>query len=260
MKGMPFVTETAGPRTRLVNLVRSGLLLAGAAIAVILAEPVIAAGDPVPFPHLRPARTAAASNSAAAATAATRQQVVTNFDDNSPFTREQQVTLANISAYFNSFRLMEGKFVQVGPNGEQSEGVFFLSRPGKIRFHYNPPSRLDVISDGSSVAIKDGKTNTQDMYPLSKTPLRYLLSDRIDLTSSSIVSAVRREADLISLVIVEKASFAEGTLTMIFDRQTYELRQWQVTDAQGLNTSVAIFDTVTGKAQNSNLYRISVNN
>jgi outer membrane lipoprotein-sorting protein len=260
LKGMPFVTETAGPRTRLVNLVRSGLLLAGAAIAVILAEPVIAAGDPVPFPHLRPARTAAASNSAAAATAATRQQVVTNFDPNSPFTREQQVTLANISAYFNSFRLMEGKFVQVGPNGEQSEGVFFLSRPGKIRFHYNPPARLDVISDGSSVAIKDGKTNTQDMYPLSKTPLRYLLSDRIDLTSSSIVSAVRREADLISLVIVEKASFAEGTLTMIFDRQTYELRQWQVTDAQGLNTSVAIFDTVTGRAQNSNLYRISVNN
>ena len=136
----------------------------------------------------------AASTSAAAATsAATRQQVVTNFDANSPFSREQQVALANISAYFNSFRLMEGKFVQIGPNGEQSEGVFFLSRPGKIRFHYNPPSRLDVIADGSSVAIKDGKTNTQDMYPLSKTPLRYLLSDHIDLTSSSIVSAVRAE-------------------------------------------------------------------
>ena len=47
---------------------------------------------------------------------------------------------------------------------------------------------------------------------------------------------------------------------MIFDRQTYELRQWQVTDAQGLNTSVAIFNTVTGKPQNPNLFRISVNN
>jgi outer membrane lipoprotein-sorting protein len=260
LEGMPFVTETATARTRSsIPPVRSGLLLA-AVFSVILAEPVIAAGDPVPFPHLRPARTATVSNPAAATGAVARQPVVTNFDPNSPFSREQQVALANISAYFNSFRLMEGKFVQIGPNGEQSEGVFFLSRPGKIRFHYNPPSRLDVISDGSSVAIKDGRTNTQDMYPLSKTPLRYLLSDRIDLTSSSIVSAVRREADLISLVIVEKTSFAEGTLTMIFDRQTYALRQWQVTDAQGLNTSVAIFNTVTGKPQNPNLFRIGIIN
>ncbi len=251
---------TAGPPRRPAkHPVRSGLLFAGTILAMALAEPAIAAGDPVPFPHLRPARIA--SNSAAAVTGAvSRQQVVAKFDASSPFSRDQQTALANISAYFNSFRLMEGKFVQIGPNGEQSEGVFFLSRPGKIRFHYNPPARLDVISDGSSVAIKEGKTNTQDLYPLSKTPLRYLLSDHIDLTSSSIVSAVRGEADLISLVIVEKTSFAEGKLTMIFDRQTYELRQWQVTDAQGLNTSVAIFDVVTGKAQNPNLFRISVNN
>ena len=94
------------------------------------------------------------------------------------------------------------------------------------------------------------------MYPLSKTPLRYLLANEIDLTSSAVVDEVREEADLISVVIVEKSALVKGKLTLIFDRETYELRQWIVTDAQGLNTSVAIFNTVTGKRPDPQLFKI----
>ena len=41
--------------------------------------------------------------------------------------------------------------------------------------------RLAIISDGSSLVVRDRTLATQDIYPLSQTPLRYLLSDRIDL-------------------------------------------------------------------------------
>jgi outer membrane lipoprotein-sorting protein len=237
--------------------VRAADIVAAAIAVLVAAAPALAAGDPVPLPHLRPVAARIAGSSADAATSAARPAAKVAIDPNSPFSPAQQVALANISAYFNSFALMEGDFVQIGPNGEQSEGVFFIRRPGKIRFHYNPPARLDVIADGSSVAIKDGRNGTQDMYPLSKTPLRYLLAEHIDLTSSSIVNAVREEADLITLTIVQKSAFADGVLTLTFDRKTYELRQWRVTDAQGLNTSVAIFNTVTGKPQDPNLFRIT---
>ena len=230
-------------------------LLAAVVAAVCIALPAYAL-DPVPLPHLRPPG-AIPRDGVDAVTAVARAPVAVQVDPNSPFTPKQQTTLANINAYFNSFSLMEGQFIQFGPSGEQSEGVFFLSRPGKIRFHYQPPSRLDVISDGSSVAIKDGKTNTQDLYPLSKTPLRYLLGKRIDLTSSSIVSAIKEEQDLIALVILEKTAFVEGKLTLIFDKKTFALRRWVVTDAQGLNTSVDIFNVTTGKAQDPNLFRIA---
>lgn len=248
-----------------------------AALAGAIALPAAATvRDPVPMPRLKPAyqgptvgppvsgtqavasEPAVDAGAAEAATSAARAPASFSFQQNSPFTRDQQVALANISAYFNSFRLLEGEFIQFGPSGEQTEGVFFMSRPGKIRFHYRPPARLDVIADGSSVAIKDGRTQTQDMYPLSRTPLRYLLADRIDLTSPDLVNAVHEEADLISIVIVERSALVDGKLTMIFDRRTYELRQWVVTDAQGLNTSVAIFNTTTGKPQDPNLFRILV--
>ena len=205
--------------------------------------------DPVPLPRPRPAVSASEQASAASATfgqGASRP---------APATSEAGV-LANISSYFNSFRTMQGEFIQIGPQGQQSEGVFFISRPGKIRFQYKPPVRLDVISDGRSVAIEDKKAKTQELYPYSKTPLRYLLDDRVDLTNRKLVDGVKQEADLISLVIIEKSSLVEGKLTLIFDRQTYELRQWIVTDAQGLDTSVAIFNTRTGIRPDPNLFRI----
>jgi len=207
--------------------------------------------DPVPLPRPRPAVTAAAGAAAAGSSAAAAQGAV---QQAAAGPVDQQTLLARISAYFNSFQTMQGEFIQVGPRGEESQGVFFISRPGKIRFQYKPPVRLDVIADGRSVAIRDNKAQTQDLYPLSKTPLRYLLDRNVNL--ASVVSDIRVEPDLISATIVEKSKLVEGKLTLIFDRQTYELRQWIVTDAQGLNTSVAIFNTTTGKKPDPALFRI----
>ena len=49
----------------------------------------------------------------------------------------------------------------------------------------------------------------------------------------------------------------KGKLTLIFDRETYQLKQWIVTDAQGLNTSVAVYNTTTGASLDPSLFRIN---
>jgi outer membrane lipoprotein-sorting protein len=239
---------------------RSRLRLAAALLAALFAPAAIAhAGapvDPVPIPKARPGSAPKASpaavfapfkkkNSPPAAAPASR------------FASPDQEVLWNISSYFNRFRTMEGDFIQFGPHGEQSEGVFHISRPGKIRFQYKPPVKLDVISDGKNVSVLNTRTMTQDFYPLGKTPLRYLLADNIDLTSPSLVDEVRRESDMIAVVIVEKSKLVNGKLTLIFDSQTYELKQWIVTDAQGLNTSVAVYNVTTGKPSDPDLFKIN---
>jgi outer membrane lipoprotein-sorting protein len=203
--------------------------------------------DPVPLPHLRPG-VARASASSAAAPAPRRAA--------GPMTQAELLT--NVNNYFNSFRTMEGQFVQFGPHGEQSEGVFFLSRPGRIRFHYRPPVRLDVIADGSTVAVRDNKAMTQDLYPLSKTPLRYLLAAHIDLTSTNVVQSVHQDSDVVSLVIVQNSSFGSGKLTLFFDKRTFALKQWVVTDAQGLDTTVAIYNVSLNKPEDPGLFRINL--
>src|SRR6516225_3595249 len=99
----------------------------------------------------------------------------------SPFDAKQRALLDRISAYLSSVQTMVGKFVQVGPDGGRTEGTFYMQKPGRVRFEYNPPSPIDIIADGSSVVVRDRKLATQDLYPLSQTPLRYLLAERISL-------------------------------------------------------------------------------
>lgn len=47
-----------------------------------------------------------------------------------------------------------------------------------MRFEYDAPVPIELIANGQSVAVRDRKLNTQDITPLSQTPLRFLLSER----------------------------------------------------------------------------------
>ncbi|WEX77278.1 outer membrane lipoprotein carrier protein LolA [Sinorhizobium numidicum] len=164
-------------------------------------------------------------------------------------------TAQKIADHFSSVKTMAGEFVQFGPRGEQTGGKFYIRRPGRIRFNYEAPSPMRVIADGRSVVIGNMKLKTWDIYPLSKTPLNLLLSERIDL-SSRMVRDVREESDLITIVLGDRSIFGDSTITMMFDRKTYDLRQWTITDAQKKDTSVMIFNVRTGMELDDKVFRI----
>ncbi len=165
----------------------------------------------------------------------------------SPVEASAQASAAaqKIADHFASVKTMAGEFVQFGPRGEQTGGKFFIDRPGKIRFNYEDPSPMRVIADGRSVVIGNRKLKTWDLYPLSKTPLNLLLGEKIDL-SAKMVRSVKEEADLTTIVLGDRNMFGDSTITMMFDPKTYDLRQWTITDAQGKDTSVMIFNVKTG--------------
>lgn len=150
--------------------------------------------------------------------------------------------LSEINTYFNGIRTMKGEFVQFGPDGGRTQGRFAISRPGKVRFFYDRPSNLDIIADGESVAVRDRKRATQDIWPLSKTPLRFLLDNSIDLTKDAKVREVDVQPDLISVTIEENSAFGDGSLTLLFDAQSKQLKQWNVIDGKGQETSVSIYN------------------
>ncbi|TIX75213.1 MAG: outer membrane lipoprotein carrier protein LolA, partial [Mesorhizobium sp.] len=150
-------------------------------------------------------------------------------------------TAQKIADHFSSVKSMTGEFVQFGPKGEQTGGKFFLERPGKIRFNYDGTSNFRVISDGKSVVILNKRLKTSDLYPLSKTPLKLLLDTKIDLSGGR-VKSVKEENDVTTIQLADKSVFGSSKITMMFDPKTYELRQWTITDAQGKDTTVMIFN------------------
>ena len=164
-------------------------------------------------------------------------------------------TAQKIADHFSSVATMSGEFVQFGPRGEQTGGKFYIQRPGKIRFNYEPPSGYKVISDGKSVVIDNSKLNTMDLYPLSKTPLKLLLDDRIDLSGRK-VKSIKEEQDLTTIQLADRQFFGNSTITMMFDPKSYDLRQWTITDPQGKDTTVMIFNVKQGVKIDQDLFAI----
>ncbi|MDP2801336.1 MAG: outer-membrane lipoprotein carrier protein LolA [Phreatobacter sp.] len=163
-----------------------------------------------------------------------------------------------VNAYFNGIRFMQGDFVQVGPDGRRTTGRLYLDKPGKIRFQYNPPSPVEVIADGQSVAVRDRRLNTQDIYPLSQTPLRFLLSDRVDILRDANVTSVTRDPEYV-IVMLEERQALGGTnrLMVLFNAADMTLRQWTVYDAQGYETSVALHNLDPRTRPDQRLFRIN---
>ncbi len=174
------------------------------------------------------------------------------------FDARQRALLDKISGYLSGVQTLVGNFVQIGPDGRRVEGAFSIQKPGKVRFQYNPPSPIDIIADGSSVVVRDRSLETSDYYPLSQTPLRYLLADHVDLLRDTDVISVSADDTFIT-VIIEETQVMVGTnrLMIMFDAKNQQLKQWTVTDPQGLDTTVAVFNLDTAKKPDPNLFVIN---
>jgi outer membrane lipoprotein-sorting protein len=174
------------------------------------------------------------------------------------FTAKQRQLLDRISAYLSGIQTLVGNFVQIAPDGSRTEGTFYIQKPGKVRFEYNSPSPIDVIADGSSVAVRNRDLATQDLWPLSQTPLRYLLADHIDLLRDTDVVSVSSDDKFISVTVEEKqAVVGTSRLLMMFDAKDLTLKQWTVTDPQGLDTTVAVYNLDSNTKPNPNLFVIN---
>lgn len=164
--------------------------------------------------------------------------------------------LTRISNYLNGVDTMRGTFVQVGPDGDLSDGTFYMRRPGRIRFEYVPPNPGLVVADGTWVGVYDIELCTLDRVPLGDTPLEILLKDRVNLRDERAVSSIERAEGQLRVTAIDPDDPAAGSITMIFADTPLELRQWTVTDAQGLVTTVALSETVVNVSLDPNLFRI----
>jgi outer membrane lipoprotein-sorting protein len=171
---------------------------------------------------------------------------------------KQRAMVERINTYLTSVQTLIGDFVQVGPDGSRSDGKFYLQKPGRVRFEYNLPNPLELVADGRSVAIRDRKLATQDLLLLSQTPLRFLLADKIDLLREGNLVTVYQDENFLTLVLDEKQALG-GThrLMLMFANKDTQLRQWTVTDPQGYDTTVALYNLDASRRPDPGLFRIN---
>lgn len=167
---------------------------------------------------------------------------------------ERAALLKEASQALATVKTARGRFEQYSPDGSFSTGQFAMQRPGKVRFDYDDPVPLLMVSDGTTVALQDSDLETTDRVPLKSTPLSLLLSDRLDFESQANVIDVRRANGRTNITVQDKSGDMEGTLTLVLASADNSLVGWRTTDANGGNTSVTLTNVETGARLNPRLF------
>jgi outer membrane lipoprotein-sorting protein len=172
---------------------------------------------------------------------------------------EQLDAVEKVTNYLNSFASLQGEFTQISPRGQMSKGVVLISKPGKMRFEYAPPSPLLIVSDGKWLTVKNRVKEKGDQFPLSSTPLRLVVAPKVDLLRDTDVKSVEMADGLTTIVVEDKKDSLGGYLILVFDDTQNVLQQWIVVDGKGRRTTVQLVNLETNVKIDPKLFNVKIN-
>ncbi|MEL6664874.1 MAG: outer-membrane lipoprotein carrier protein LolA [Pseudomonadota bacterium] len=161
------------------------------------------------------------------------------------------------SAALAAAETASGKFMQSNADGTISTGTFALNRPGRMRFDYDDPVPILIVSDGTTVAMEDSELETVDRIPIGTTPLGLILSTDLNVDQDVEVLDVLQNDERIGIRVSDASGELEGTLTMVFDKDSYDLLGWLTVDANFQTTVVDLVDVETNVRIDPRLFRLN---
>lgn len=169
-----------------------------------------------------------------------------------------KIPLAQLSNYLNGLTTAQSEFTQINGDGSISTGTFYIKRPGRARFEYNPPDANLVMAGGGQVAIFDSKSDAPpEQYPLARTPLNLILARNVDLGRAKMVVGHSSDATTTAVTAQDPEHPEYGTIKMVFTGNPVELRQWVITDDSGSQTTVILGDLKKGGDLRASLFSIT---
>jgi outer membrane lipoprotein-sorting protein len=162
--------------------------------------------------------------------------------------------IQRVEAYLNGLRTLHARFLQIDQFGRSVEGRAVISRPGRMRFDYDPPEPILLVASGGQVMLLDRQLGQPNIVPASATPLGLLLRSPIRLAGDVTVTATERAGGLLRIGLIRTGAAAEGRLTLVFEENPMQLRQWAVLDAQARETRVTLTEIDTTRSADPRLF------
>ncbi len=158
--------------------------------------------------------------------------------------------------YLNSVKTLSGQFTQVNNRGKSVTGTIQISRPGKLRLTYNPPSSLVIVSDGKWLINYDRDSDEKTYLTMDKTPAAFILRPNIRFSGDVAVTSVVPKGDQTAITLIKKEDPDEGYITLVFDNDPLALSEWSVVDAQGAETRVILSNMQSNVQLQAGLFNI----
>ena len=156
------------------------------------------------------------------------------------FSAEKKSALQRIEIYLNEMKTLRAEFLQVSSNGAVATGKLLMQRPGKIRFEYDPPSPIMLISDGYFLRYIDKDLEQVTHIWLEDTPIGFLLDDNLKLSGGITVTKFKKNANLLTITLAKSKKPEKGTVSIIFSDKPLALEKWVIKDAQGITTTITL--------------------
>jgi len=174
-----------------------------------------------------------------------------------PVKLDRAEAIKRANAFFNASPVLTADFVQLGADGKRSEGKLHVQRAGRVRFEYAEPATMEVVSDGARVVVRDRKLKSEQTYFIDQTPLKFFMKEKFDLEKDVKLVDVAIEDTGVTIEIEDSATFG-GTshVKLLFDPKTFKLKQWQVTDPQGYQTLLTLFNLDQTTTPDPSLFKI----
>ncbi|MFT4074786.1 MAG: outer membrane lipoprotein carrier protein LolA [Asticcacaulis sp.] len=173
------------------------------------------------------------------------------------FNAADKARIQQATSYLQGLGMAHGRFEQTDYKGRKTAGNWYLARPGKMRFEYDAPTSLLIVSNGTTVSMWDPRLQSFDQYPLSETPLSLFLARQIRFDQGVVVTAVSSNAQGFTLKARDRRKNVEGSVVLGFDQATdgaMALREWTITDAQNRATTVRLTSFSRDSGQKADLF------
>lgn len=164
-------------------------------------------------------------------------------------------TIKMAAQYLNGLGTLKARFLLTAADGSQQIGTFYLNRPGKLRFEYDPPAKDFIVADGLLIYFYDAELKQQSNAPIGQTLADFLLRKNITLKDDVTVDRVMQGGGLLQITLHQTDDPGAGSLTLGFTEKPFQLKKWRVVDPQNQIVEVELFQVETGLKLDSNLFQ-----
>ena len=141
---------------------------------------------------------------------------------------------------------LQAEFTQISSDGSYAIGKLYFRRPFQMRLEYNVEKPFNLITTRNLLIVDEPENKQITNYPLSETPLAFLLEEDFSLTANEFLTQSMIHNGLAEISLRKETGDRAGELILLFEPNQMNLRGWKIIDAMGVETKVTLQNEIYG--------------
>ncbi len=161
-----------------------------------------------------------------------------------------------IEDYLNNIKTLSATFVQTASNGGSAEGKIYIAKPNKIRMEYNDPTSVLIVGDGSFIVYNDKELDQVTHIDYDDIPATLILANDLKIDGKNLkISDFYSDSGIMVATLEYPKKPDISPITLTFEKDPFELKQWKIVDPQSVEVTVSIYNTLKDQSLNGDLFK-----